>query len=42
LERLQTVRGFETTYLDRVTPPEYAILWRHECGAALERDAASM
>jgi hypothetical protein len=45
LERLKTVRGYETTYLDHVGPAEYAVLWRHECGASLEedseRDAAS-
>ena len=42
LERLDTVRGFETTHLDHVGPPEYAILWQHECGAPRERDAAAM
>ena len=42
LERLQTVRGYETTYLDHVDPPEYAVLWQHECGASRERDAASL
>ena len=38
LERLRTVRGYETTYLDRVAPAEYAVLWQHECGASLEAD----
>jgi hypothetical protein len=39
---LRTLRGYQTTYLDRVDPPAYATLWQHECGAPIEQDAASM
>ena len=38
LERLSTIRGYETTHLDRVEPPQFVVLWQHECGASLEAD----
>ena len=35
-----TIRGYQTTTLEGVGAPEYAVLWEHECGAPLSQDAA--